>query len=381
MAKNILTISAGNRDRRFCPVSVDSQAVHEVEVDLEGALNVVLKETATGIEVPAQLAGGRLWWVLDNLPAGKKRTYEVLVGEAAEGPGVQVTQQAKIVDVAIGGEPFTSYHFGPELARPFLYPLIGPYGLSMTRRLATPEDQDMDHHHHRSFWVAHGEVNGADNWSEGQGHGRTVHRAFEVVSGGPVLARICAQGDWVRADGSKVLDEVRDLRIFHLPAWCRIVDMAVTLTATEGDVLFGDTKEGGIASLRVMPSMEVRNGGKIENSYGGINEEETWGKRAVWCDYSGPVHERWVGMTLFDHPNSFRYPTYWHVRDYGLMTANPFGLSYFRNDPTQRGDFTLKRGAALRFSYRLYLHIGDAAEGMVRAKYHDFVRPPQVQVG
>ena len=58
--------------------------------------------------------------------------------------------------------------------------------------------------------------------------------------------------------------------------------------------------------------MEVRNGGKIENSYGGISESETWGKRAQWCDYSGPIEGRIVGVSVFDHPESFRYPTYWH---------------------------------------------------------------------
>ena len=126
--------------------------------------------------------------------------------------------------------------------------------------------------------------------------------------------------------------------------------------------------------------MEVRDTGKIENAYGGINEGETWGKRAVWCDYSGWTDGRQVGLALFDHPDSFRFPTYWHVRDYGLMTANPFGLSFFKNDPNQRGDYTLKQGDSMRFRYRLYLHPGDAKEGNVAEKYHDFVNPPVVHV-
>ena len=99
-----------------------------------------------------------------------------------------------------------------------------------------------------------------------------------------------------------------------------------------------------------------------------------------FANYSLPAWIGWIGAALFDHPDSFRYPTYWHVRDYGLMTANPFGLSYFKNDPAQRGDFTLRQGAALCSFYRLYIHIGDATEGRVGAKYNDFVHPPEVDV-
>jgi hypothetical protein len=126
--------------------------------------------------------------------------------------------------------------------------------------------------------------------------------------------------------------------------------------------------------------MEVRHGGRIENSYGGVNEGETWGKRAHWCDYSGPAEGNIVGIAVFDSPKSFRYPTYWHVRDYGLMTANPFGLSYFYNDPHRRGDHTLPSGETLFFSYRLYIHPGDAAQARVAERYHDFVNPPVIKV-
>ena len=379
MKKTILTVKAGEHDRRYCPVT------GVLEENIDASKGLVLKEKATGCEVPCQSeeteGGTRLWWILDNLSAGKEREYEVSEGEPSTCGGVTCVEQEGRIDVTIGGDAFTSYHFGSSWARPFLSPIMGPYGLPMTRRLATPEDEgnkEMDHPHHRSFWVAYGEVNGVDNWSENPGHGKTLHRSFDALTGGPVLAHIRALGDWVSAQGEKLLEERRRLRIYNLPEWCRVVDMEVTLTATEQDVFLGDTKEGGIASVRVMPSMEVRHTGKIENAHGGINEDETWGKQAMWCDYSGWVDGRQVGLTLFDHPDSFRFPTYWHVRDYGLMTANPFGLSHFKEDSNQRGDHTMKQGDSLFFRYRMFLHPGDATEGNVGEKYHDFVNPPVV---
>jgi len=145
-------------------------------------------------------------------------------------------------------------------------------------------------------------------------------------------------------------------------------------------VLFGDTKEGGTLSVRVAESLEVQETGTLVNSYGGVTEREVWGKRAQWCDYSGLLEGRVVGLAVFDHPSNFRHPVWWHARNYGLMTANLFGLSYFTGDKSQRGDFTLKKGETLALRYRVYVHAGDACEAAVGAKYHDFANPPETEV-
>ena len=60
------------------------------------------------------------------------------------------------------------------------------------------------------------------------------------------------------------------------------------------------------------------------------------------------------------------------------MTANPFGLSYFYNDPNRRGDYTLKAGEKLKFKYRLYIHRGDATFARVSERYNNFVNPPKI---
>ena len=113
---------------------------------------------------------------------------------------------------------------------------------------------------------------------------------------------------------------------------------------------------------------------------GGADESETWGKRAPWCDYFGPVNGNTVGITIFDTPSNFRYPTYWHVRNYGLMTANPFGLSYFHNDKSRNGSHTIDKGAVFPFAYRLYFHAGDTWAANVAGKFHDHISPPKVEV-
>lgn len=372
MAATKVTLEAGNHDRRFCPVSVEADPS-----DRPAALKEIQTDRLIPCQVVKEDGRTRLAWILEELKAGSAVQYELVSGDQPESSEVALRHMAdrNQVDVLIKEGLFTSYCYGPELARPYLYPLIGPHSRSITRRMAQPEDEHMDHHHHRSVWVSHGDVNGVDNWSEMKGHGRTVHRSFEILESGPVLGHIRSRADWVSAEGNKVLDEVRDQKFYNLPRCCQIIDLRVVLTASEGEITFGDTKEGGIASIRTQPSIEVQNGGRIENSWGGINEKETWGKRAHWCDYSGPVEGLTVGIALFDGAGNFRHPTYWHVRDYGLMTANPFGLSFFFDDPDRRGDYTLKAGEALQFSYRIYIHDGDAKKGNVAQKYHDFANP------
>jgi hypothetical protein len=121
--------------------------------------------------------------------------------------------------------------------------------------------------------------------------------------------------------------------------------------------------------------------GRIENSYGGVQEEETWGKRAMWCDYAGPVDGEIVGVCLMDHPTNPRYPTHWHVRAYGLMTANPFGLHDFYKDPdTHRGDWTIPAYESRNFLYRVLIYRGSTAAANVRERYHDFVNLPVVDL-
>ncbi len=315
--------------------------------------------------------------ILDYLPARSERTYHLCRSPQARPVccGVQVQNSAanKIVDVGVLGTWFTTYNYGREHARPHLAPVNGPFGASVT--WGGPPD----HKHHRSLWVAHGEVNGADNWSENPGHAKTVNEKIAVASG-PALGLIRATNSWRTAQGKRLLAEQAEF-VFYATAYeQRIVDVNVALTATEADVLFGDTKEGGTLSVRVAPSLEVEETGTLINSYGGVNEKEVWGKRAQWCDYSGLLEGRVAGIAVFDHPSNFRHPVWWHARNYGLMTANLFGLSHFTGDKDQRGDFTLRKGETLALRYRVLVHAGNACEANVAEKYHDFANPPAVEM-
>ena len=256
--------------------------------------------------------------------------------------------------------------------------MLGPDGREVTR--GETSEVSKDHVHHRSLYVAYGEVNDVDLWGEGSNSGRVVHQGFTQKQGGAVVGRIYTDNHWTTQTGDVLMADKQNFRIYNLPEDATLLDLDLSFIAATGDVHFGDTKEGGIMSIRVHPSMNASDGGKIENAFGGINEAETWGKRANWCDYSGVVDGTPVGIAVFDHIVNPRYPTYWHVRNYGLMGSNIFGGGTFERDPAKDGSYTLKHGEEMHFRFRVLIHAGDATVGKVAEKYHDFINPPAVEV-
>lgn len=322
-------------------------------------------------------------WIERDLHPNVCKTYRFETAPLVGKRGVEIEDVGDgRLEVRIGGRLFTRYHYGERWPRPFLYPFIGPDDLHVTRAYPMREDvpgESHDHPHHRSIWVAYGEVNGTDNWSEQPGHAYIRHRKFEEVTGGAIFGRIRAVNSWVTADGAKQMEDVREFTFYNLGSE-RTMDVKIRLAATEGDVHLGDTKEGGILSVRVATSMDGDKGGMIVNSRGGKTEAETWGKPAEWVDYYGPVQGKTVGVTIMDHPSSFRYPSRWHVRNYGLFTANPFALKYYDPNCGCKGDHTIKNGDDMLFRYRVYIHQGDTEEGSVAERYAGFMAPPAVEV-
>lgn len=283
--------------------------------------------------------------------------------------------------VTIDGRPFTEYRYGHFACRPFFYPLLTPKGERLTRAwpVENVPGENQDHYHHRSVYTAHGLVNGFNLWDENTAHGAMLQRGEPVIGLKDGAALIDGMVDWFGPDGQHLLEEWRSYAI-RGDGEVRILDQRSEFRARYGAVTFGDTKEGGLFTIRVPTSMDAKDKGRIENSEGqvydsGQGEETTWGKRAAWVDYSGPLAsgEEW-GHTVVDHRENPRHPTYWHVRGYGLFTANPFGAHDFKNDKTIDESWTIPAGQSAVFRYRLIVHPGRgiAAQPRVRQLIDEF---------
>lgn len=323
-----------------------------------------------------------------------------LAANAAE--GVSIVNNKDRITVEINGQLFTEYWFQgnqhPAVTKKkgadgqtvettiptrhvYFWPLNGPGGLPMTRAwpmVPNAEGEEKDHQHHRSLWFSHGAVNGVDFWSEADKAGKIVHDQFVELKSGNDEGLIKSTCKWVGPDGKLVCTDERVFRVYNRPASERLFDFEVTLKASAGqDVVFGDTKEGSMA-IRVAESMRLTKGknqkgeGRIVQNTG-TEGAATWGKKAEWCDYSGPVRGKTVGVAILPHPKNPVHPTWWHVRDYGLFAANPFGAHDFEKSPPGTGNLTIPAGKSITFRYRFYLHEGDEKQAKVADRYQEYL--------
>ena len=171
------------------------------------------------------------------------------------------------------------------------------------------------------------------------------------------------------------------------------MDLSVTFLATAGDVTFRDTKEGTVG-LRVAPSLTLAGnkyqpaggGGHILTS-AGVADVKAWGTRANWVTYFGPDPKgEPVSITMMDHPQNLRHPTWWHVRNYGLFAANPFGQSGLRGAaenqrprktaapavPPTRANYVLANGQSLTLRYRFLFQKGEPDPAKLNAVFTEY---------
>ncbi len=295
--------------------------------------------------------------------------------------------------VKVDGQPFTEYVTLSE-NKPILWPIYGPTGKKMTRdypMIADVESETHDHPHHRSLWFSHMEVNGYNFWAEKASFdpkkaekeiaklGVQKHREFTKLEGGKDKGLIVSVTDWIAPTGAKVLEDERRIT-FTTTADARIIDFDIDLRATEGDVVFGDNKDG-VFGLRVPTSMDVESKkgapakatpGHIINS-DGLADGAAWGKPSPWVDFNGKVGTDDLGIAILNHPSSFRYPTTWHVRTYGLFCANCFGLQDF-DKTAASGEHKLAKGDTLKFRYRVIFHKGDAKAASIGAAFGEYAK-------
>lgn len=263
------------------------------------------------------------------------------------------------------GVEIARYHFGADGKRPFVFPVIGPAGRSLTR-MGHPHDPE-SHSHHNSVWVSHQSVAGESFWEDREPQ-RIAHRRMLRLEDGDDEAFIETESAWLGKDSAPLLRERRRTAVRALPnaEWLLVIDLELSASA-ERDVTLGQTPFG-LFGVRMAKTIGVLDGGgRIRNSEGGDGEEACFRKPARWADYSGPIAPgAEEGITLMDHPMNPHHPVPFHVRGDGWMGAAT----------TFPGALTIHPGEPLRLRYALFIHAGAPAPERCEEQWKAFAQTP-----
>lgn len=328
----------------------------------------------------------KLFWGLALLALGACTAPRI----AAEPAAVSIHADKDHIDFLAGNDLVGRYHIGADVAKPYFWPLHGPTGVPITRGWPMVKglpNESNDHIHQKSAWFCHGDVipegievkdkikgvEGVDFWSENKGHGRIVCTRFVEAKNDGNHGQATTRNEWQTADGIKVFDETRTIHLYNFGD-TRLLVFDIDLVPAV-PVTFGDTKEGSMG-IRINDTLREGKGvGKLENAEGKVGEKNIWGHPSAWCDYSGPLDGKVVGLAILDDPSN-PYPATWHSRGYGLMAANPFGRSK-AGFPAMKGKtdlVKLGKGEHLKLRYGVLIHPGDAKEGKVADYFQQFVK-------
>jgi len=291
---------------------------------------------------------------------------------------VKLDRKADQIEVTIDGTPFTTFYFGSNLNKPYLHPLRAADGTIVTRRWpieADSQGESKDHPHHQGVWLGEKYVNGLNYWENsklGPGVGKIALEKIVTAKGGKTGV-IEAVFNWLDPDGKPILLEDRRMVFYSGNGQNRMFDFDAKLTAVGGPVNFGDTKEGTFAIRLNDKLTEKSKGGMMTNAEGAQGMKSVWGKQSPWVDYSGTIDGKPLGIAILNHSSSFRYPTRWHSRDYGLFAANPFGEKEMATGKeSKEGNYILEPGKSISLKYRIIIHPGSTSDAKIAdlfAKY------------
>ena len=293
---------------------------------------------------------GVMFTVIAAIASANDAKDEAIKKDRKETAAVSFQQGDGSLQIAIGGQPIAEYVLSDDkILRPYFRHLRTLSGVLVTRNHPPVKGQDLDDHSamHPGLWLAFGDLDGADFW---RNKGRVRQLRFieqpKVESGG---------GSFVvenvyEADGRTFCTETCEITISVRPDGY-LLDWRSTFQSKQ-DFTFGDQEEMGLG-VRVATPLAVDKGGEIIDSENRKNGSQVWGKQADWCQYSGVVDRKRIGIVMMPAPTNFRR-SWFHARDYGLLVANPFGQNAFTK--SEKSKVSVKQGDkfSLRFGVLVY---------------------------
>ena len=305
-------------------------------------------------------------WVLPALPmacsgpdGADLRPEDAAAQEVTSPREVSFHHEPNVLHVLIGRQPFADYvYYDQEISRPYFAQVKSPSGIQVTRNRPPIDGEDlMDHQNmHPGIWMSFGDLSGNDYWRL---KAKVEHEQFiEKPEARESEGTFAVRNYYLDASSNNRIaqEEARYRFLVQPQGYLLIQESSFEPYGENNQIAFGDQEEMGF-SVRLSTGLVEQFGGQITDSEGRTGAETIWSNSAEWIDYSGDSNGKWVGVTLMPDPANFR-ESWFHVRDYGLLTANPFGREAMGKGA--RSEVVVQKGESLRLRYGVLIHSSEA---------------------
>ncbi len=358
------------------------------QVDVQSPLCLV----SGGHDTPGQierLADGkvRLWWIVD-IPDGGSRTYDLYTDQNCNSAGNFYWERVR--------EDATLLRFGNKPVIQYEHPVYNPDDIESTKK---PYHHVFDpagwglitkglgglYPHHRGIYFgyylytgenriekAENDEDRIDIWHARNGE-RSEHSKILREFAGPVMGGHVLEILWKDRDGSELVREVREIRVFNQPNGETMIDFKTNLTASAGPIkLAGDRQHAGVQFRAAQ--------------YVADNPEATRYIRPESVSHLSPVTEI-GGDEMYDLPwNAMQFTigerTY--TTTYFTHPDNPEGAEMSERLYGRFGEYIphhLTNNNPLNLNYRFWITKGEASSlADINARHGAYMSPAKVTV-
>lgn len=269
----------------------------------------------------------------------------------------------KRVEVLAYGKPLLSYVHSPlQYGHPHFHPVFTRSEILVTRSAPA------DHIWHNGIWFSWKFING-DNFWEGPSPVVKETRIEPLSLDNVVLtndyARFSAQYSFLNKEGKAILNQsvTTEIPTPESDSGLYIIDLDYSFTPIADDVVFdtvpyhpSKTDWGGYAGLTYRPFEQQHyyytnaEGEQSRDGAGNIR----W-KKTKWIDFAIPADgypQRWVGVTLMDHPDNLRHPAANNI------APRDWHWNWLQLSLLFEGPHSLKKGESLALRYRVVIRDG-----------------------
>ncbi len=346
-----------------------------------------LRDKNSGISVPFQFAGSKIYWRVDRENAAQFLEYELRKTALKQSVPLTTTKlENGTLGIYSENTKLLGYQMAqmpaPEGADPsyarsgFIHPLNTPSGKRLTRI------QPKDHYHHYGIWNpwTHVEYKGdtLDFWNLNQKQG-TVRFANLIYSAdGPVFSEYQVLQEHVVLKDAKnevALKETQTVRITPLDEQSYLADFIITYNcATESPFTILEYRYAGFG-WRTTEEWDNTNSTVLTSE--GKNRKEADGSTARWCIVQGKLGNGKGGAVMLSHPQNFNHPEplrIWPENQYGR------GDMFANFAPTKNTNWILEPGKNYTLKYRMLVFDGEMTTDKAEKAWNSFAKPIEITV-